>query len=90
MMKNASDSPINKFAKNMIEFIFSWQILFVISGMSIYAMVDIFRHMHATYRNAAIGIFSVPIVATIGLVLFKVKLYLDRNPPPPPTQNNAA
>jgi hypothetical protein len=46
--------------------------------MSIYAMVDIFRRVNATYRNAAIGIFSVPIVVTIGVVLFQVKLYYEQ------------
>ena len=90
MKKNASDSPINKWAKNITEFIFSWQILFVISGMSIYAIVDIFKHVHATYRNAAIGIFSAPIVFTLGWIAYKVKLYLDRRPTPTPPQNNAA
>ena len=91
MKKNASDSPINKFAKNITEFIFSWQILFVISGMSIYAIVDIFKHVHATYRNAAIGIFSAPIVFTLGWIAYKVNLYRDRKPAPTPTpQNNAA
>jgi hypothetical protein len=78
MMKDTADNVVNRWAKNIIKFIFSWQILFIISGMSIYAMVDIFRRVNATYRNAAIGIFSVPIVVTIGVVLFQVKLYYEQ------------
>jgi hypothetical protein len=78
MMKDTADNVVNRWAKNIIKFIFSWQILFIISGMSIYAMVDIFRRVNATQRNAAIGIFSAPIVITIGVVLFKVKLYYEQ------------
>ena len=46
--------------------------------MSIYAIVDIFRHMNATYRNAAIGIFSAPIVFTLGVIVYKVALRSDQ------------
>ena len=79
IIEGTSEDTWPKWSRQIITSILnSWYPLLVISGMSIYAIVDIFRHMNATYRNAAIGIFSAPIVFTVGVIVYKVALRSDQ------------
>ena len=79
IIEGTSEDTWPKWSRQIITSILnSWYPLLVISGMSIYAIVDIFRHMNATYRNAAIGIFSAPIVFTLGVIVYKVALRSDQ------------
>ena len=78
IIEGTSEDWWPRWSKTIVESIFSWYVLLAITGMSSYAIVDIFRHMNATYRNAAIGIFSVPIVVTVGVIAFKIAIFFDK------------